>query len=395
MVAAWSFATWWGDSRLLLSDDGLYATEGFAEGVHYPGRWSVFDALASPTGVRLLIVVAVLSCAALFVRPTKVIGVASLVAVFVCAASLNARAPFAISSAEMYLVVLLFWAVLGSILGWSTHSIRALRIQVVLVYLMPLLIRFLHGGDTWIDGSALRNVVDNADARRGPLGPLVRHLPDAVLSAATWGTLLIECTVVVLLLGMTVFSDRIPRSFRRGVISLAITLHVCIAVVCGLWFFSTVAIVGLLAATGLEFDDAADPRRGAVSWAMIACVVVWSFLSISSSPAVAAGEQKNLAALAVRGSGITQVWAVFSPNPPRMQRWVEIIDDNATVIIDSRRASNRLRKLAQNVRSHPDGLLARSWLGALCRSGSVSLGLVSADPRVRTEALRADCARQP
>lgn len=382
---------------MLLSDDGLYATAGFADGVHYPGRWSVFDALSSPFGVRLLIVLAIAGCAMLFARPTKVIGMTSLVAVFVCAASLNARAPFAISSAEMYLVVLLFWAVLGSILGWSTHTIRALRIQVALVYLTPLLIRFLHGGDTWINGSALRIVVDNADARRGPLGSLVRHLPDAVLSAATWGTLFVECVVVVLLIGVALLPDRIPSSFRRRVTALAVTLHVCIALVCGLWFFSAVALVGLLAATSLESNDAAVSTRGLLAWPMIACVVVWNILSISSSPAVAAGEQRNIAAFVVRGTGITQVWGVFSPNPPRRQRWVEILDDNETVLIDSRTANNRIRKLAQNVRSRPDGLLAGAWLEDLCRSGSVSLSLevAAGDPGLGVEALRVECIREP
>lgn len=355
----------------------------------------MFDALSSSLGVRLLIALSIAGCAMLFARPTKVIGMTSLVVVFVCAASLNARAPFAISSAEMYLVVLLFWAMLGSILGWSTHTIRALRIQVALVYLTPLLIRFLHGGDTWINGSALRRVVDSADGGWAPLRSPVRGLPDAVLSLATWGTLLTEGAVVVLLVGATLSRDRIPYSFRRCVTALAITLHVCIALVCGLWFFSGVAIVGLLAALCLESDDTVDPKRGAVSWAMIACVVVWSFLSISSAPAVAAGEQRNLAAFVVRGAGITQVWGVFSPDPPRVQRWAEILDEDATVMIDSRRANNRIRKLAQNVRSRPDGLLARAWLGALCRSGSVSLGIVSADLRTRTEALRVDCDRQP
>ena len=326
----------------------------------------MFDALSSPFGVRLLIVLAIAGCAMLFAGPTKVIGMTSLVAVFVCAASLNARAPFAISSAEMFLVVLLFWAVLGSILGWSTHTIRAFRIQVALVYLTPLLIRFLHGGDTWINGSALRMVVDNADARRGPLGSLVRHLPDAVLSAATWGTLFVECAVVVLLIAVALLPDRIPRSFRRCVTALAVTLHVCIALVCGLWFFSAVALVGLLAAASLESNDAAVSTRGLLALPMIACVVVWNILSISSSPAVAAGEQRNIAAFVVRGTGITQVWGVFSPNPPRRQRWVEILDDNETVLIDSRTANNRIRKLAQNVRSQPDGLLGSAWLRYEC-----------------------------
>jgi len=349
-----------------LSDQGLYAAEGLIEGVGYPGRWSVFDALSWPNGVRLLIVAAFGACAALLVRPARALGAGALVGLFVCAASLNARAPFAISSAEMYLVVLLFWAVLGSVLGWSVHMVRALRIQVALVYLMPLSIRFLHGGDTWINGSALRLVVDNPDVGRGPLGPLVGRLPDALLSVATWGTLLVEGAAALMLIGTVLFSNRIPASLRRVVLALAVALHMCIAAVCGLWFFSVVAILGLCGAMRLEPDESAVSRRGAPAWAVIACVVVWSCLNISSAPAVAAGEQRNLAAFVVRGVGITQVWGVFSPNPPRTQRWIEILDETGSLILDSRTANDRIRKLAQNVRSRPDGVLSSAWLRYEC-----------------------------
>ncbi|MFM7411154.1 MAG: hypothetical protein ACKO3L_10220 [Actinomycetota bacterium] len=143
---------------------------------------------------------------------------------------MNTRAPFAISSAEMYLAVLLFWVAIGSIIGWSVHMLRAFRIQIAVVYLSPLLIRFFRGGETWIDGSALRLVVDNPEGRRGPFGSLVRHLPDAVLSIATWGTLVVE------------------------------SLHACIALICGLWFFSAVAVIGLIAAVRLLEGDRSVPH---------------------------------------------------------------------------------------------------------------------------------------
>ena len=380
---------------MLLSDAGLHATTGFTDGVHYPGRWSLFDALSTPTGVRLVLAVAFVLCVVLFVRPTKWISIGGLAALFVCMASLNARAPFAISSAEMYLAVVLFWATLGSIIGWPGYMLRAFRVQISVVYLSPLLIRFVHGGDTWIAGSALRRVVDNPDLRRGPLGSIVELLPDAALSLATWGTLAVEAGVVVLLVGLVAVPGRIPPVVRQRVVGLAVALHVCIALVCGLWFFSAIAILGLLAAVRPQQAEAMSPRLWVVPWSVAACVVAWTFLSVSASPAVAAGQQRNVAAYVVRGAGITQVWGVFSPNPPRNERWVEIVDDEGNVLVDSRADGERVRKLAQNVRTRPDGLLARAWLAALCTTGTIRLDVVTRDPDARSTAVSLGCPVDP
>ncbi|MBU6227686.1 MAG: hypothetical protein KGQ43_08880 [Acidobacteria bacterium] len=394
VATAWSLVSWWGESRLLLSDEGLYATARFVDGVRYPGRWSAFDVFSSSTAVRMVICFVFIVCVALFAKPTGRGTAARLFILFVCAASLNARAPFAISSAEMYLAVLLFWAVLGSTLGWSVHMLRAFRVQIALVYLSPLLIRFLHGGETWIDGSALRLVVGNADGRRGPFGSLVRHAPEAVLSTATWGAIVVESAVAVLLVALVV-TDRIPDSARRRISRPAVMLHVCIALVCGLWFFSAVAIVGLLAAVRLEPGERTTARLRIVPWSVAACVVVWTFLSISESPATAAGQQRNIASYVVRAAGITQVWGVFSPNPPRVERWVEIVDGAGDVLIDSRGEGGRIRKLAQNVRSSPDGPLARAWLTTLCGTGVVSLDVVTGNSDVRSTTVSLDCPVDP
>ena len=395
VATAWCLTAWWADSRLLLSDEGLYATAGFADGVDYPGRWSVFDPASDPGVVRLVLVVGFALCGLLFVRPKRATGIGCLAALFVCIASLNARAPFAISSAEMYLAVLLFWVAIGSIIGWSVHMLRAFRIQIAVVYLSPLLIRFFHGGETWIDGSALRLVVDKPEGRRGPFGSLVRHLPDAVLSIATWGTLVVESLAVLLLLALAVAADRVPEALQRRITGLVVLLHACIALICGLWFFSAVAVVGLLAAVRLQRSDESAPRIWFVPWSIAVCVVVWSFLSVSDAPAVAAAQQRNVASYVVRGAGITQVWGVFSPNPPRLERWIEIIDGAGNLLVDSRGESPRVRKLAQNVRSQPDGLLGRAWLSTLCSAGTVRLDIVSRGPDTRHNAINFACGSPP
>lgn len=338
----------------------------------------MFDPMSAPTVVRVVLATSFALCLVLFLRPTKWISIGSLAALFVSVASLNARAPYAISSAEMYLAAVLFWATLGSVIGWSGNMLRAFRVQIVVVYLSPLLIRFFHGGETWIDGSALRRVVDNPDLRRGPLGSMVENLPDTALSLATWGTLAVEVGVVVLLVGLVAVPGRITETLRQRIVGFAVGLHVCIALVCGLWFFSAVAILGLLAAVRPQQAESMSLRLWFVPWSVAACVVVWTCLSVSGSPAVAAGKQRNIAAYVVRGAGITQVWGVFSPNPPRAQRWIEMLDANEAVIIDSRTANERIRKLAQNVWSRPDGALGFAWLGFECAKRDVTLLMIRA-----------------
>ena len=338
----------------------------------YTGRWTVFDLAGSPALVAGVVLFGFLACLGVLVRPTRSIGAAGVIALFVLVASLNARAPYALSSAEMYLAVLLFWASISTIGPSPTVFVRAVRLQVALVYAIPLLVRFFHGGQTWLEGSAVGLVVANPDVARGPLAPLLRTMPDAVLHLATWGVLIVEVAVALSLVAIAVASSRIPIWIPvwlpRLVLVAGVGLHAVIALVCGLWFFSAVAIVGLVASLKGEYDWPHRRWASSLVIVVVACVACWNVLSVAESPALAASRQRNVAAYVVRSAGITQVWGVFSPNPPRQQRWVEIVDENGLTMFDSRRASDRVRKLAQNSVARPRGALSVAWLGWKCRS---------------------------
>jgi hypothetical protein len=363
VVSIWALFGWWIQSRLLLSNEGLHGNADLSALVGYRLRWSIFDALSSPIQVRLGLVLGL--CAALAVvfgrrRCNRSIG---LVVLFVTFASLNARAPYALSSAEMYLTVLVFWFLVVNLFPSERGVISAARLQVAMVYTVPLIIRFTRGGDTWINGSAVRRVVENPSAAHGPLAGLVEQLPGGVLRVSTWGVLVVEVCLAVLLAITAILPSQVSSVVRRRGLVAGIVLHALIGLVCGLWFFSAVAVLGL---SVLLLPDGTERRLGSwISVLVIVCILSWNVRTIATNAAVAASRFDDPTARVVRGLGLTQVWSVYSPNPPRDERWVEI-REGSEVVVDSRHEGDRIRKLAQNVATSRSSTLAGAWLKSTC-----------------------------
>lgn len=378
-LSVWSIIGWWSDSRLLLSDRGLYADGNVAELVDYPWRWSIFDVLDSVAAVRIVMIVGMIAGLVMVATGRARVRVGAAIVVFLTLASLTARAPFAVSSAEMYLTTLVFWAALIELSRGNRSAIAAMRLQVGMVYAIPVIIRMTQGGDSWIDGNAIRRVVDNEVAGAGIAAGVARSMPDFVLSLGTWAVLIVEILLSLLLALVAVAPQRVPAQWRRLGIRVGVALHVCIALVCGLWFFSAVAIAGL--ATVVTSDGV--QRRsgvGAIAVALVSVVVVWNIQTISSAPAVTAGRRDNPVSHVTRGLGLTQVWSVFSPNPPRAATWVEIRRDGR-LVIDTRDANDRIRKLAQNVAASSSSTLADAWLSSRCEEGNYVLIVVRSTGR--------------
>jgi hypothetical protein len=374
LLSIWSIIGWWSDSRLLLSDDGMHANRKVPELIDYPWRWSIFDVVDSPAVTRIVLVAAIIAglTTAISRRITARIG--AMIITFLVLASLTARAPFAVSSAEMYLTALVFWVIVVDLSRNHHWAVAAMRLQVTLVYAVPLVIRLTQGGDSWLDGSAIRRVVDNRVSASGIAVSLVRSLPDFVLSAGTWAVLIVEALLAVVLAVVALAPGRVASKRRRKVFTVGVVLHFAIALVCGLWFFSAVAIAGL----GVLLVSDGERRRSAVALfapIVMFAVLVWNIQTISSTPALTAGQRHNPASFAVRGVGLTQMWSVFSPNPPRATTWVEIRRDEE-VIVDSREANDRIRKLAQNVAAASSTTLADAWLASMCERGNYVLAVM-------------------
>jgi hypothetical protein len=88
------------------------------------------------------------------------------------------------------------------------------------------------------------------------------------------------------------------------------------------------------------------------------------------------------------------MWSVFSPNPPRATTWVEIRRDEE-VLLNSREANDRIRKLAQNVAASSSATLADAWLSSTCEQGNYVLAVVRSTDEVtspqRVERSRRAC----
>ena len=352
----------------------MHSNRKVADVVHYPWRWSIFDVVDSPAVTRIVLVAAIIAglTTAISRRITARIG--AMIITFLVLASLTARAPFAVSSAEMYLTALVFWVIVVDLSRNHHWAVAAMRLQVTLVYAVPLVIRLTQGGDSWLDGSAIRRVVDNRVSASGIAVSLVRSLPDFVLSAGTWAVLIVEALLAVVLAVVALAPGRVASKRRRKVFTVGVVLHFAIALVCGLWFFSAVAIAGL----GVLLVSDGERRRSAVALfapIVMFAVLVWNIQTISSTPALTAGQRHNPASFAVRGAGLTQMWSVFSPNPPRATTWVEIRRDEE-VIVDSREANDRIRKLAQNVAAASSTTLADAWLASMCERGNYVLAVM-------------------
>jgi hypothetical protein len=375
LLSVWSIIGWWSDSRLLLSDDGLHVNRKVAELVDHPWRWSIFDVIDSPIGVRTVLVVGVIAGLVIAISRRNVLRCGASIIVFLVLASLTARAPFAVSSAEMYLAALVFWLILINLSRNHRWGVASVRLQVGLVYAIPLVIRLTQGGDSWIDGSAIRRVVDNRVSASGVAVSLVRPMPDVVLSVGTWAVLIVEALLAVVLAVVAAVPGRVSFGLRHKAFVVGVTLHLAIALVCGLWFFSAVAIVGLAT---LLIPDGREQRRlavGALAPVVMLVVLVWNIQSISSTPALTAGQRHNPVSFTVRGLGLTQIWSVFSPNPPRATTWVELRRDEQ-LLVDSREANDRIRKLAQNVAASSSTTLADAWLSAMCDKGNYVLSVM-------------------
>jgi hypothetical protein len=373
-VAVWSIIGWWSDSRLLLSDDGMHSNRRVADVVDYPWRWSIFDVFDSPIGVRTVLVAGIIAGLMTAISRRIVVRIGASIIVFLVLASLTARAPFAVSSAEMYLPALVFWLILIDLSRNHRWAVAATRLQVALVYAVPLVIRLTQGGDSWLDGSAIRRVVDNRVSAMGIAVSLVRSMPDVVLSVGTWAVLIVEALLAVVLVVVALAPGRASFEFRRTVFVIGVVLHLLIALVCGLWLFSAVAIAGL----GVLLVSDGERRRSAVALfapIVMFAVLVWNIQTISSTPALTAGQRHNPVSFVVRGVGLTQMWSVFSPNPPRATTWVEIRRDDE-VIADSREANDRIRKLAQNVAAGSSTTLANAWLASMCERGNYVLAVM-------------------
>lgn len=134
--------------------------------------------------------------------------------------------------------------------GVAAAFVIALRVQVAAIYLNSAIAKFT--SDSWVEGSAeyyyVRSLMFGASGWIGDLLLEVTKVP-VLVASLTWGAILIEIAIAVLVLG--------PRRTRRWAVALDLTLHGFIVLTIGLWSFAAIMVGSVLIAA----SPSATPLR--------------------------------------------------------------------------------------------------------------------------------------
>lgn len=136
--------------------------------------------------------------------------------------------------------------------GVAFAAFWALRVQLVILYLQSGISKF--GVPDWLNGSAEYYVLrDPVFGVAKPFAaPLLNMSGNGLLvSAMTWGAIIIEVVIAALLIG--------PERWRKLAFQMDVLLHGAIIATIGLWSFSLIMIGAAAVAATPERVELADP----------------------------------------------------------------------------------------------------------------------------------------
>jgi hypothetical protein len=173
----------------------------------------------------------------------------SLVVMFVCMTSIHQRNIWLLSSSELLLRTISLYLIcspcghslsIDSILGrkfksfrknrdWAPWALRLIQIQISVVYLWTVWHKLK--GDDWLDGTAVYYATRLESMKTFSLSFLLDS--ETFIRIATWGTLLIEVSLGILIW---------IKEFRKPLIFLGIIFHLGIELTMSIPFFEIIMI---------------------------------------------------------------------------------------------------------------------------------------------------------
>jgi hypothetical protein len=305
------------------------------------GQWSLLDLSGSPVFCAALFGLALI--AALCLLSGYRTGWATI-ACWVLWVSLQNRNPLIRHSGDDVLRLLLFW---GAFLPWgASFSVDALQgrkfssgvsmgsvgfiLQVLFFFGFLLDHKLL--GTSWVQGRAVAEALSVEQYQR-PLGAWLSR-QDALLPALTYGTLVGQALVAVLL----VLPVRSPWPRLVAVVANAgMMLGFGLSLRLGHFPWTGFALLlaflppemwnwaGVRASQAIEAPSGWLSRvRDTLAAAAIVLVLLWN-LGEAGATFVVRGQERELASTtvgaAVRALGLQQRWAMFSPNPQAQDGW--------------------------------------------------------------------------
>jgi hypothetical protein len=217
-----------------------------------PGLWGVLNAWNSD-GVAIGLLAALIAAAAA-VTVGALTRVATVV-VFVALISLHARNPFVLNSGDTLLRGTAFFLMLapagasfsvdaalrrgrGALSEFPARApwaLRLMQVQLSVLYLSSAWSKVR--GTTWNDGTALGYALGLDDLRRFPLPHFLLDSA-GIMNALTWGTLVVEVSLGVLIWN---------RALRPYVIAAGLALHLGIDYSLRVGFFGLAIVVSYIA----------------------------------------------------------------------------------------------------------------------------------------------------
>jgi hypothetical protein len=215
-----------------------------------PDTWGLFAVWNSDSAILIGIVGLLVAAFAMLVGwHTRV----AAVIVFVLVVSFERRSPWVFNAGDALIRIEAFLLAIspcGATLSldqrrrsgsfWSAQTrpnwpIRLLQIQLSIVYLAAVQTKL--AGQPWLDGTAVSYVLRIEDMKRIPV-PHWLAMNAPVMNAATWGVLVIE-----LALGILVWFPK----FRPWVLAVGVLMHVTIDLTIAIGIFSYAILVLYLA----------------------------------------------------------------------------------------------------------------------------------------------------
>lgn len=259
VVIVWTL-TLWPDLLRVFGRDGaapIYAPLDY--------RWSVFGIWTGDTALQIGWALLLVAAAALTVGWHSR---GAAIAVFVLLYSFNRRAFYIFNAGDTILIVIalvLAVSCCGAALSldqrrqsgsfWSAQTlaawpIRLLQIQLTLIYLVSVQAKLIN--KPWADGSAAFYAW-RTDGRWALL-PVPEWLADnaILVNAATWGTLVIELALAILVWN---------RRLRFWVLAAGVVMHLTMMITMNVAFFSLAMFVLYLAFVPAETIEAFSRRR--------------------------------------------------------------------------------------------------------------------------------------
>jgi hypothetical protein len=177
----------------------------------------------------------------------------SLLIMFICMTSIHQRNIWLLSSSELLLRAITLYLIcspcghslsIDSILGrkyssfkknrdWAPWALRLIQIQISVVYLWTVWHKLK--GEDWLDGTAVYYATRLEGMKNFSLSFLLDS--EAFIKLATWGTLLVEVSLGILIW---------IKEFRKPVIILGIIFHLGIEITMSIPFFEVIMIFLLM-----------------------------------------------------------------------------------------------------------------------------------------------------